>query len=170
MTQNRLKELLHYDPETGVFTWLWNDSKPLQINKRDAGREAGNLHKSKRNVYKRIHTDGGRYMAHRLAWLYVYGCWPDGEIDHIDGDGLNNRVDNLRAVSKTENLRNMPRYMNNTSGIVGVSWRASRQYWIAQMNINGKRKQVKSSKDFFEAVCARKSAENRLGYHVNHGR
>ena len=88
LTPERLRELLHYDPESGFFTWLPYVGKRGRINAGDrAGCETG--HK----IY--IGIDGGIYRAHRLAWLYVHGEWPSLVIDHIDGNPHNNNIKNL---------------------------------------------------------------------------
>jgi len=164
--QARLKELLDYDLETGALRWK-SDAKH-----RFAGRMAGYEFKTPRakTAYLRVRVGGELHLAHRLVWLWANGSMPPADIDHINGDGRDNRLSNLRAVSRTENLRNMPRYKTNTSGLPGVHWNDKKQRWVAQINKRAKRTQLCASTDFFEAVCARKSAELRLGYHANHGR
>lgn len=100
LTCDRIRYLLSYDSSTGVFVW-----KHPQSNRVAPNSVAGSA--SSPIGYLRLGIDGKLYFAHRLAWLYVYGHWPDGEIDHIDGDRLNNRIDNLRIVNRRENSRNM---------------------------------------------------------------
>lgn len=109
----RLRERLHYDPETGRFTWLvWT------VNHVKAGDIAGSLHVSGR---WQVRVDGRVYKAHRLAWFWTYGEWPKGQIDHIDGNPLNNRLGNLRDVSVSVNQQNMKRAKsNNKTGFLGV--------------------------------------------------
>jgi hypothetical protein len=107
----RLRELLHYDPTTGVFT------------RRSNGRGAG--YRAKTSV--EIRVDHQLHRAHRLAWLYMTGAWPQNHIDHIDGDQFNNRFANLRDVTRTVNMQNRRRAQsNNRLGLQGVSAWGSR--------------------------------------------
>lgn len=127
LTQARLKELLHYDPETGIFTWLViaNNNKAL------VGTVAGSLNKP---GYMMIGVDRKRYLAHRLAFLYMTGEWPSEQVDHINGERTDNRWCNLRAATEGENKHNIggpPR--TNTSGYLGVSWDKSRGKWRAHI-------------------------------------
>lgn len=173
LTQERLKELLHYDPETGVFTWR------VSRGTRAAGSEAGCVtsnHEQKKHarrpyVRKDIRVERKLYLAHRLAWLYMTGAWPPEQIDHIDGDALNNRFDNLRAVTHAQNHLNRPRNRNNTSGVIGVFFDKNGycKPWRAQIDHNGKRWN-KGFKTKEEAIAWRREAAARLGYHENHGR
>lgn len=165
--QARLKQLLDYDPETGEFRWR------ADVKHMYAGRVAGTEFKSTnaQTKYLRIKVDSVTYMAHRLAWLWANGSMPSDDIDHINGDGLDNRLSNIRVVTRNENLRNMPKQKSNTSGLTGIHWRARTQRWIAQINKKpGRRMHLYCGPDLFEAVCIRKSAELKLGYHANHGR
>ncbi|WP_425359496.1 HNH endonuclease signature motif containing protein [Borborobacter arsenicus] len=110
---------------------------------------------------------------HRIIWFLEKGCWPD-VIDHIDGDGLNNRIDNLRDVSQAENMRNAARPNDNTSGRVGVSRLHRTDHWgdcwQAYINVRGKRIALGLFKSFEHACLAREDAERQYGYHANHGR
>jgi len=119
MTQDELKQHLHYNPATGVFTWRNNPKRNAQWNVMWAGKIAGTVTE---RGYSRIRLLDKGYRAHRLAFLYVYGYMPK-EIDHIDGDKLNNRIKNLRSVSHSENMRNAKKYPSNTSGVTGVTYR-----------------------------------------------
>jgi len=130
LTQDRLKELLDYDPETGEFVW--------KISKRGirAGSVAGTL---KPIGYICIRVDGKLYRAHRLAWLYTYGYFPENQIDHLNGIRDDNRITNLREVSQFCNMQNQKTRSDNTSGFPGVCWRKQRRKWKAQIQIQGKR-------------------------------
>lgn len=129
VTQFRLKDLLHYDPETGEFTWL------LTVNSRvPAGRVAGCLDRSV--GYWQIRIDGKRYYAHRLAWLYMTGDFPPNQVDHRNRNRLDNRWDNLRAATNGQNGQNSkPR---GVSKYKGVCWSKSNRKWQAQAQFNGK--------------------------------
>jgi hypothetical protein len=164
LNQNDLKKLLSYDPETGVFTWR----VPRQ-NIR-VGAEAGSVN-TKRcgKKYREIQLFGKLYLAHRLAWLYVYGEFPPDEIDHIDGNGLNNKLDNLRAVTCAENNKNLRMNKRNTSGYPGVSWKKAAQKWEAYISINGKLKHLGLFENIDDAAAAYQSAAKSLGFHENHG-
>ena len=120
ITQERLKELFHYDPETGVFTRL--------TKFRGGKTKVGTLNTQKR---LQIKADWIAYTAHRLAWLYMTGDWPKIEIDHIDGNPLNNCFANLREATKSQNHCNKTMMKNNKSGVKGVRW--ERNKWRASI-------------------------------------
>ena len=162
LTQDRLKELLRYDSDTGVFTWRVTSGNGIAI-----GDKAG-FTRPNGAIY--INLRGRRYMAHRLAWLYVHGEWPEHDIDHIDHDPSNNRIVNLRSVTHQENGKNQSLSKLNKSGVSGVSFHKQTGKWTAQIFNNRKRIYLGVFVDKFIAICARKSAENKYGYHANHGR
>lgn len=130
LTQERLKELLHYDPETGTFTNLTTRS-PNSVK----GQRAGSV---KHKGYIRIKIEDKQYWAHRLAWLYVHGRFPIGHTDHIDGNGSNNSISNLRETSPSENNCNKITPSRNTSGARGVSWNKRKSKWHAYVKKEGK--------------------------------
>ena len=149
------------------------------FNRIDRGTKAkaGAIATSKDNqgyLVVQFTRDGRRitYQAHRVAWLLYYGVDPsDLEIDHIDRQSkTNNKIENLRLVSHGDNTRNASKRIDNTSGITGVSWNKGVGKWQARISKDGKRLHLGYFEDKFEAICARKSAENRLGYHPNHGK
>lgn len=136
---------------------------------RFLGRVAGCVHapSSGRERYIRVRYNGRMYANHRVIWEMHNGKIPDGmEIDHIDGNGLNNRIENLRCVPHAINCKNLPKRIDNTSGLVGVTWGEKEQRWIA--TIGGKR--LGAFKELAEAKMARDIAEVGYGYHQNHGR
>ena len=133
LTAERLRELLHYDPETGIFTWLVH-RPPIK-----AGAIAGGFVHS----YLRIRISGRAYGSHRLAWLYMTGEWPEEDIDHINGVKHDNRIKNLRNVSRLMNTQNQRRAQShNTSGLLGVSRVESRNKWVATIKFAGKKRHI----------------------------
>jgi len=161
LTKQRADELLDYDPDSGIFTWR------VSRGRARAGSPAGCIES---NGYLRIQIDARQYSAHRIAWLMTHGEFPPDEIDHIDGDRLNNRISNLRAVTRLENLRNQARQKNNTSGVTGVVWRKDRAKWQSSIKVNWRRKHLGYFDSFDDAVAARTLAEAIHGFHPNHGR
>ena len=161
MNDCELKELLKYDCETGDFTWKKRLGGRMRIG-AVAGTQNG-------NGYTQIMINRQVYRAHRLAWLYMTGKWPENDIDHINHDRTDNRWVNLREVTRTENLKNSSLRKRNTSGVCGVHWYEGRDKWQSYIAASGKRVHLGYFTDKFEAICARKSADNRYGYHENHG-
>ncbi len=138
ITQERLKDILSYDPEVGEFRWLFNRGPNARY-----GAVAGSVcHHTHRISYRYIRIDGRLYLAHRLAWLFVHGRWPMAQIDHVDGDGLNNRISNLREATVAENARNRRAPVTNTSGFKGVSWVAKHRHWRARIWIDGRNRSL----------------------------
>jgi len=169
MTQDELKQHLHYDPETGVFTWRDRSHLPdvgYNVNCRTKGKVAGCINKA---GYWRINIHGKTYRAHRAAWLYVHGYMPE-EVDHIDGCRTNNRLVNLRAVNRAENAKNMRRMPRNTSGVSGVHFNQAGQVWVAGITVNQKRIHGGRFKTKPEAIERRKELERQYGFQENHGR
>jgi hypothetical protein len=153
LTQQRLIELLHYDSETGVFTWKVKNSPRTMI-----GDVAGTLCK---NGYIRIFIDKHQYRAHRLAWMYITGSFPKDQIDHINGNRNDNRFYNLRECSNSENQQNLSLSGKGESGYLGVTFRKGRMsnQYIASIKINGKSKYIGSfdtAQDAHEAYLSYK--------------
>jgi hypothetical protein len=132
LTATRLREVLSYDRLTGEFVWLMTLS-----NRALAGSAAGSFDKAR--GYLTIGVEGRLYQAHRLAWLYVTGEWPIGEIDHWDTNKLNNKWVNLRDVTFSMNQQNVRRpRSHNTSGYQGVVWDKRKSKWRAGLTKGGK--------------------------------
>jgi hypothetical protein len=162
ITQGRLIELLRYSPVVGVFEW--RKSRP----RVRAGFLAGAV--NPRNGYVNIFVDGRSYRAHRLAWLYMTGAWPENDLDHIDGDKSNNAFSNLRQATQSQNMMNSPKKATNTSGVKGVSFNKARGRWEASVRYDGKKKHLGMFEDLSQAESAVVAARNRLhGEFVNHG-
>lgn len=119
--------------------------------------------------YVAIWFQGRIHLAHRLAFLYMEGEFPPDQVDHINGVRTDNSWPNLRMVAAAENQKNMKIAKNNKSGVTGVSWFKSRGKWVADIGVKGKTHRLGYRDSWFEAVCLRKSAENKYGYHRNHG-
>lgn len=131
ITAERLRELLLYDPETGMFT-----NRCRRGNKAHAGAIAGFISKG----YRRLCIDGALVLAHRAVWCYVTGSWPTNQLDHIDRDKLNNRISNLRNATNSVNQQNRLRARtDNAIGLLGVSKSTSRRTkpWLAKIQGNG---------------------------------
>ena len=132
LTLERLKELLSYNPEDGTFTWLVSTRGKVR-----AGAIAGSFG-GYGGKYRTIHIgglrDGRKYYAHRLAWLWMTGKWPEATIDHIDGNPDNNRFANLRDISIAANLQN--KRLPRKTGLLGAHYDARYNNWVAHIQIN----------------------------------
>jgi hypothetical protein len=153
LTADRLREMLHYCPLTGVFHWR-SDRKISRGTRSDrAGSIAGS---PSRKGYLTIQIDRKIYKAHRLAWLHVYGRWPVEQIDHKNGVRKDNRLCNLREATPSQNGMNKKLQSHNTSGRRGVSFDARWQKWRARIQANGRPISLgyfKSKEDAAAAVC-----------------
>lgn len=164
LTASRLKEVLHYDPKSGIFTRI-----PRTAQKKP-NRVAGHITVSQSGkAYIRITVDGVRHYAHRLAFLYMQGFVPE-QVDHDNGDGCDNRWRNLIASNPLKNARNQRQHSTNTSGVTGVSWLSTRKTWVASIYMDGRLVHLGQRKDFEAAVALRKAAENSRGYSPSHGK
>lgn len=135
LTQERLRELLHYEHDTGTFYWKVRKKQ----SKRRVGQIAGYVMKDSETLsYRVIKIDGRLYGAHRLVWLYITGCHPKAMLDHVNGDGLDNRFENLREASRMQNACNRRLDGRNTSGFKGVFWHKRHNKWISKIQVNRK--------------------------------
>lgn len=126
ITQEKLKELMHYDPNNGICTWI----KSARYGW--VGKKVGTANQG----YLKTRIDGKGYLVHRLAWLYMTGEWPSEMIDHVDMDGMNNRFSNLRLATRSENMSNRTRYRNNSTGFKNVYWHSRSEYFFAVIQHN----------------------------------
>jgi hypothetical protein len=131
ITQKHLKSILYYSETDGNF--FWKIKKSLRIN---IGDVAGKVSK---NGYIVIKIDGKEYKAHRLAWLYVYGLFPEKQIDHINGVRSDNRIKNIREASQSQNLLNTKKRVDNTTGYKNVYFNKHTKTWYIKCQIDGKR-------------------------------
>lgn len=163
ISPKELRQVLDYNADTGVFVW----KKQLALRGK-RGSEAGCVEKKARGgLYRRIRIHGILYYAHRLAWLYAHGEEAPEHIDHVNNNGLDNRIDNLRAVSCSANQHNKRISTNNTSGANGV--KKSPHGWIAQIVSRGQSQYLGTYRDWHDAVYARYYTQLDLGFEKRHG-
>jgi len=166
INQGYLKTIMQYFPDTGEFFWLKNQNS----NSIKIGDKVGFIKKTgSGSIYISTSIHQKEYRLHRLAWLYMTGQFPKNVIDHINGNGTDNRWSNLRDVTHKENNRNMKLYDTNTSGITGVCFCNRSKKWIARIMVDYKQVCLGCFGSIFDAVCARKNAERLYGFHKNHG-
>lgn len=163
ITQARLKDLLHYDPETGDFTWR------LVRGGKLPGDIAGSVCRARGKSYRRIRVDDELVMAHRLAWLYVHGVWPEDELDHDDGDGLNNRILNLKPADRLANNQNASLRKDNRTGVPGV-FRVRNGKYQAKIRHEGQVQYLGTFDGMPAAAAAKKAAEEKFQFHPQHGK
>lgn len=152
ISQDELKNLLKYDPTTGIFTWIKCANKNIRV-----GDVAGTDDKK---GYRLIYVKGVLYKAHRLAWLYMYGVFPNNVIDHINQNKGDNRIENLRDCTHSENLQNSKIDKRNKHGHKGINFFYGK--WRATIAINKKSKHLGLFEKIEDAINARKKAENDL--------
>ena len=152
ITQKELKEVMYYDPTTGVFTRLAPRTGPMQGN-----TTVGTLNKP--GGYMCMSVKGKRHLAHRLAWIYMMGFDAEYQVDHKDGDKLNNRWSNLRHVTNACNMQNQKTRSTNTSGFTGVCWSKRQLMWSSTIYINGSSKHLGYHDSALEAALARVTIE-----------
>ena len=144
ITPDILRQLLRYEPETGKLYWK---PRPAEMFKNKQAYGAWNTKFAGKEAFATISDNRYRcgevfdrwYRAHRVVWAVHYGEWPKDEIDHVDGDGLNNRISNIREATRSENTRNQGNRKTNTSGFKGVSRVSGAKPYQARIRVNGKR-------------------------------
>jgi hypothetical protein len=153
----RLTEIIDYNPETGKFTWLINPCKNIK-----AGTEAGCV-----SDYRYITINKKRYGAHRLAWLYFYKQMPTMQIDHKNGNKLDNRIENLRLATPMQNGQNRHKAQkNNAHGKLGLNYDKTKKLWRARIGIDNKRiylGKFKTQEAAYEAYLAAKRELHSYG-------
>lgn len=153
ITQQRLKELFYYDTLTGEFT------RKIAVGRHKCHHINKPVGTKQNKGYVVIGADKKRYMAHRLAWLYVYGCWPSNDLDHINQNKSDNRIANLRQASRSKNMHNVSLHKHNSSGHKGVSWHKPRKKWRAYIFVGYTQIHLGLFDKVGDAVKARKQAE-----------
>ena len=165
ISQKELKTRFDYNPTSGVFIRKIGYGHGQRI-----GDRAGTQRNKGTVTYRYILINNKSYAEHRLVWLYVYGNFPEKHIDHINGIGTDNRINNLRYADNKINGKNMKRSKANKSRVTGLYFRKDTNKWSASITPDGKQIMLGCFIDFFEAICARKSAERKHKFHENHGR
>jgi hypothetical protein len=146
----RLHELFVYDPDTGILTNRATRSSRARIGDETGWRDV--------HGYRRVMVDGSRLYVHRIAFAMTFGRWPENEVDHQNGDRIDNRISNLREATHSENLKNTSFQINNKSGRKGVHWDAERRRWLAQIMVGGKHMHLGRFRDLDAASEAYESA------------
>lgn len=177
ITPDFLRECLDYDPESGVLIWK------IRPNRHFDGKAKGQPHEAAiwnsryagkpafRSVgnhgYNTSTLSGVQMTGHRVSWAVYFGVWPENEIDHINGKKTDNRLANLREVTRSENARNLSVRSGESRGVYLY---APTGRWVAKITVSGKMLHLGYYKDRGEAVEARRNAEKIHGFHENHGR
>lgn len=150
---------LHYNKETGVFSISKSGTNSKLLNQRIDNRG-----------YVRLNFQGKPYQAHRLAFLYVNGAFPDDEVDHLDGNRSNNAWSNIRRISHGDNQKNLTMNTRNKTGINGIMYTKNGKGFVAQIGNNGVTQYLGSFGNINDAIRARVTAEIKLNYHDDHGK
>lgn len=168
-----VKTLFDYDPEEGVLIWKEKPINEFRFARdykawmtKHAGRKVTYRDS---NGYVRVFINGRLWLAHRIIWMWNYGYLPELQIDHIDHNRQNNRLENLRLVTQSQNNANSRLSLRSVTGVTGVTWHTPSKRWRATINLNKKFIEIGRYMDFESAVIARKAAEKVLGFHENHG-
>ena len=179
LTAEIARELLTYNPDTGKLFWKERPSKYFKNpnytkswNIKYAGKEALTaiaFRKSGQIARLEGRVLNKSYYTHRIAWLMYYGEWPKNQIDHINQDPTDNRIENLRDVTHAENHKNKTLQTNNTTGYVGVYFYKSRNKYTAEARVNGVRKHLGYYDTVEEAAAVRAVASINYNFHPNHG-
>lgn len=160
ITQKQLKELVIYDPTTGIF--IWTEKERGRRFKKQVGR----IHTS---GHLRVKLFGSFYYLHRLAWFYVHGKWPKDKLDHKDHIRYHNWIGNLREATNIVNGRNRKLNLNNTTGFIGIRLTPSKK-WKAGIKVDGNNIHLGTFKYKKDAIAIRKKANKKYGFYKNHGK
>ncbi|TFH85262.1 hypothetical protein EQG41_18285 [Billgrantia azerbaijanica] len=177
VTPEIVRELLHYDPETGAFTWRERDRRWFKSgrdcrawNTRYAGNRAGRVWIGRYGYQSRmVGLLGWKSYEHHLAWMWMTDEPLPEQVDHKNRDGRDNRWCNLRASTVTENGRNQSLSRRNTSGTIGVTWDRRAGMWKAQCRIDGQQQNLGNFHDIEEARCVAREFRAAHGFDPGHG-
>lgn len=174
-----LRKLLRYEPDTGKLYWRKRTSDMFVDGERSAESscKAWNNRFANTEAFTSFRVEYPRgtifnrtYSAHRVIWAICNGVWPLDQIDHINGIKDDNRIENLRSVSRSENQKNRKLTKTNKSGAMGVCWHKAGGKWRAEIKVNNITKHIGYFDNKSDAISARKDAEIKYGFHENHGR
>lgn len=168
LTQEYVKAILDYNPDTGILTWKYRADAEQRWNTRFAGKEAGYIATPGGMPRRYITINGILYLNARVIWLWHYGDPIPVEIDHEDTNSLNDRIKNLRSATHSENSKNRSAYNTNTSGIKGVYWVKAMNKWKAAITVDYKQVHLGYFNTIEEATAARREAT--IKYHGIYGR
>lgn len=165
ITPDYIREILDYNPDTGIFTWKTRRIRPgrsndANWNSRFAGQPVA-LRQHRHGHYQ-IVIHCRNYMYHRVAWMHYYGVDPGSHLDHVNGDPTDNRIANLRLATPSQNMMNQKRRTDNTSGVKGVSWSKKERKWYAYITVGKKMKGIGRFHNFDQAVDARRAAQAEM--------
>ncbi len=164
ITKDALKDALEYSPDTGQFIWRAGRGRAKK------GDQAGCLAKNRRGYsWVQIRIFGHLHSAHRLAWLYHFGEFPQGEIDHVNQDATDNRIENLKVVDHQGNALNQPMKASNTSGVTGVYWEERTGKWRAEVKVSGVKNRLGRFNSLEDAASAVSSFRANNGFAPTHG-
>ena len=168
-----ISAVLRHEGDTGELYWK---RRPKELSPSERQWKSWNTRFEGKVAFTHVQEGyrvgcvlGHRFLAHRVCWLLHYGEWPKFNIDHIDGDGLNNRLSNLRDVEQAVNTKNSRKRLDNRSGVTGVYWITSRQKWQASVNVNGKFRHLGFFDEIDVAAGVRQQAMIGLGFSERHG-
>jgi hypothetical protein len=174
-----LKALIFIDESTGNIYWKERSDHFFKSKKRSAKSNASawnKVYKNKlafnfitRSGYLKGTLFGRKFYAHRVVYAYFNNVWPV-QIDHIDGNKLNNKLSNLRNVDQSTNSKNLPKSKSNTTGFTGVHFDNRRKKFIAKLMVNKRSIHIGEFTSLDEAISARKNANINYSFHENHGR
>ena len=178
MNRDYLNECLSYDERSGVLTWKARPREHFATDRgyntfisQKSGKATGCRSMTRDGIcYLKVAINKKLHLAHRLIWVIYHGDIPKGmDVDHIDHNGENNRIDNLRLVTSSENKKNRTMVSTNKSGTMGVYFNSCANKWVAEIVSDGKYHGLGLFNKKEDAVSARKKAEMDFNFHVNHG-
>lgn len=165
LSYSRAKNLFKYESSTGNLIWAKRTSVRIKV-----GDKVGSPFGPPGKRYLQTSVDGNKMLVHRIIWLLHHKRMPKYEIGHEDGNGLNNRIENLRDITSSQNNQNLKLRNDNTSGVLGVTFHKMAKKWLVQSQLNGKYIYGGIFDSFEDAVKKRNSMSSELGFHKNHGR
>lgn len=156
----------HFECRGNSLFWAISPTNSIPV-----GTEVGHLRTLKRTgkSYRHAIIMGINYPVHQIVYVLYHGVWAEPEIDHINGNSLDNHIDNLRPATRSQNSRNHRKNRRNTSGVTGVSWMKTHNKWRCWITVERRHMHIGLFEKFEDAVAARKEAERREGYHELHG-